>query len=203
VDSPEPAAPIDPNAPPIARVSKPAVLAALVLGAVIGGMGVEFWLTRSVQRPDAQAAAAPTGATAADVAFVKSVVPTQSHTMTQVGYHWSNLWFAVQKKNWPLARFFFDEARQDIRWTILIRPVRQKSDGTSLDVKGIFAAMDISAFATVQLAIEDENEAEFVGAYKAALEACHSCHVASEKPYLKPVIPTSPPTTLIDFNPTK
>jgi hypothetical protein len=188
---------------PTPRVSKPAVFAALVLGAVIGGMAVEFWLTRSVQHPEAQAAAAPTGAAAADVAYVKSVVPTQSHTMTQVGYHWSNLWFAVQKKNWPLARFFFDEARQDIRWTILIRPVRQKSDGGTVDVKGIFAAMDISAFATVQLAIEDENEAEFVAAYKNALEACHSCHAASEKPYLKPVIPTSPPSTLIDFNPTK
>ena len=57
--------------------------------------------------------------------YLKSIVPTQSHTMIDVGYHWSNLWFAAEKKNWPLARYFFDEARQSMRWTILLRPVRQ------------------------------------------------------------------------------
>jgi len=156
-------------------------------------------MTRSVQTPAAQTAA--TGDIAADVAFLKSIVPTQSHTMNDVGYHWANLWFAAQKKNWPLARFFFDEARQHIRWTILIRPVRQRSDGGTVDVKGLFAGFDMSLMAAVQLAIEDQNEAEFVNAYKQALDGCHSCHVASEKPYLRPVVPTAPPSTLIDFNP--
>ena len=162
-------------------------------------MVVEYWMTRSVQTPAAQTAA--TGDIAADVAFLKSIVPTQSHTMNDVGYHWANLWFAAQKKNWPLARFFFDEARQHIRWTILIRPVRQRSDGGTVDVKGLFAGFDMSLMAAVQLAIEDQNEAEFVNAYKQALDGCHSCHVASEKPYLRPVVPTAPPSTLIDFNP--
>jgi hypothetical protein len=183
-------------------VSAPAVIIALVLGAVIGGMAVEYWLTRSAARPEAQAPAASATLTA-DVEHLKSIVPTQSHTMTDVGLHWANLWFAVQKKNWPLANYFFHEARQAMRWTVVIRPVRQKAGGGTVDVKGIFNAMDISAFATVQLAVEDQNEAEFVGAYKSALEACHSCHVASELPFIRPTIPTAPPTTLIDFNPTK
>jgi len=184
------------------RVSAPAVIAALVLGAVIGGMAVEYWLTRAGARPEAQAPAA-SATVVADVERLKGIVPTQSHTMLDVGYHWANLWFAVQKKNWPLAKYYFDEARQSIRWTVLIRPVRQRSNGGTVDVRGIFNAMDISTFATVQLAIEDQNEAEFVDAYKSTLEACHSCHVASEKPYVRPMIPTSPPSTLIDFNPTK
>ena len=179
--------------------SRPAILGALVIGAIIGGMAVEYWLTRSEQTPSAQTAAS--GDLAADVAHLKSVLPTQSHTMTDVGYHWANLWFAAQKKNWPLAKFFFDETRQHIRWTILIRPVRQRSDGGTVDVKGLFAAFDMSAMAAVQLAIEDQNDAEFVAAYKQALDACHSCHVASEKPFLRPVVPTVPPSTVIDFNP--
>jgi len=187
------------NEAPRRTVSAPALLGALVIGAIIGGMVVEYWMTRSVQTPAAQTAA--TGDIAADVAFLKSIVPTQSHTMNDVGYHWANLWFAAQKKNWPLARFFFDEARQHIRWTILIRPVRQRSDGGTVDVKGLFAGFDMSLMAAVQLAIEDQNEAEFVNAYKQALDGCHSCHVASEKPYLRPVVPTAPPSTLIDFNP--
>lgn len=174
---------------------------ALVLGAVIGGMIVEYALSRSTPTPAAQSGPAPSAETATDLARLKSLVPTQAHAMTDVGYHWANLWFAAQKKNWPLARFFFDEARQHIRWTILIRPVRQKSDGTTVDIKGLFDAIDISAFAAVQLAIEDQNSDEFVAAYKGALDACYSCHVASERPYLHPTIPTAPPTTLIDFTP--
>jgi hypothetical protein len=184
---------------PRRSVSAPAVLVALVLGAIIGGMAVEYWMTRSVSTPNAQPAAPAD--VAADIAFLKSVLPTQSHTMTDVGYHWANLWFAADKNNWPLARFFFDEARSHMRWTILLRPVRQLPNGGTVDVKGIFNALDISAFAAVQLAIEDQNHAEFVTAYKSALDGCYSCHTASAKPYLRPVVPTVPPSTLIAFDP--
>jgi len=191
----------DPAAAPKRRVSAPAVLVALVLGAIIGGMAMEYWLTRTTPSPSAQMTAAPSGDLAADVAHLKSIIPTQAHTMIDVGHHWTNLWFAAEKKNWSLARFLFDEARQDIRWTILIRPVRQKADGGTVDVKGIFTALDMSAFAAVQLAIEDQNSAEFVTAYTQALDGCHSCHVASEKPFLRLMIPTAPASPLTDFNP--
>jgi hypothetical protein len=179
----------------------PAVLAVLVLGAIIGGMAVEYWMTRTIQTPAAQTAAAPSADLAADAAYLKSVLPTQSHTMTDVGFHWSNLWFAAEKKNWPLARYSFDEARQSMRWTIVLRPVRQLPDGGTVDVKGIFTAFDMSALAAVQLAIEDQDHAPFVTAYKSALDGCYSCHVASAKPYLRPIIPTAPPSTLINFEP--
>ena len=181
-------------------MNKAAVLVALVLGAIVGGMAVEYWMTRNVPTPAAQQAA-PTGAAATDVAFLKSVVPTQSHTMMDAAYHWSNLWFAAEKKNWPLARYFFGEARQSIRWTILIRPVRQLPDGKSVDVKGILTAVDMSAFAAVQLALEDEDHEAFVTSYKSALGACYSCHVASGLPYLRPVVPTAPPSTVLSFDP--
>jgi hypothetical protein len=181
-------------------MNKPAVFVALVLGAIIGGMAVEYWMTRNVPAPAAQQAAA-TGAAATDTAFLKSVVPTQSHSMIDVAYHWSNLWFAAEKKNWPLARYFFGEARQSMRWTILLRPVRQLPDSKTVDVKGIFTALDMSAFAAVQLALEDEDHAAFVTSYKSALEACYSCHTASGLPFLRPGIPTTPPTTVLSFDP--
>jgi hypothetical protein len=196
----EESAPEPVQAPP-RRVSRRAVLAALVIGAIIGGMAVEYWLTRTVSTPDAQTSAAPAADVAADIAYLKSVLPTQSHTMTSVGYHWANLWFAAEKKNWPLARFFFDESRSHMRWTILIRPVRQLPGGGTVDVKGLFTAFDMSAMATVQLAIEDQNHAEFVTAYKQALDGCHSCHTASAMPYLRPVVPAVPPSTVISFDP--
>jgi hypothetical protein len=189
-------------APPAGRtVSTGAVLVALVLGAIVGGMAVEYWLTRNVARPSAQTEAVPSAGIAADVTHLKSIVPTQSHTMIDVGHHWANLWFAAEKKNWPLARFLFDQARQSMRWTVMIRPVRQKSDGGTVDVKGMLTAVDMSAFATVDLAIEDQNSEEFVTAYKQALDGCHSCHVAAEMPFIRLAVPTAPPTPLLDFNP--
>ncbi len=180
-------------------MNKAAVFIALVLGAIIGGMAVEYWMTRNVPTPAAQAA--PATAATADVTFLKSVAPTQSHTMMDVGYHWTNLWFAAEKKNWPLARYLFGEARQSMRWTMLLRPVRQLPDGKSVDVKGIFTAVDMSAFAAVQLAVEDEDNGTFVSSYKSALDACYTCHVSAGLPHLKPVVPTSPASTLICFEP--
>jgi len=163
----------DPLPPPKRPLGAPAVLAALVLGAIIGGMAVEYWLTTRAASPaSAQAtAAAPSADVVADVARLKSLLPTQSHIMIDVAYHWANLWFAADKKNWAMARYLFDEARQSVRWAVLHRPLRKLPDGGTVDVKGIFDGIDPSAFATVQLAIEDKDSAAFTMAYRQRIEA--------------------------------
>jgi hypothetical protein len=179
--------------------SRLAVFSALVIGAIVGGMAVEYWLVKhAVATPAAQNAAPPPGV-AADVAALKKIAPVQSHTMQDVGYHWSNLWFAAEKKNWPLAGYFFNEARQAVRWTVLIRPVRQLPGGGTVDIKGLFDSIDPTAFAAVQLAIEDQDAAAFTAAYTQALTACHSCHASAGLPFLRPAIPTAPPTTILSF----
>jgi hypothetical protein len=190
---------------PIAQkrtVGAPAVILALVLGAILGGGAVEYWLTTRAATPASaqQTPAAPTDV-AADLTRLKGLVPSQSHTMADVGFHWSNLWFAGEKKNWPLAQFYFDEARQHIRWTIAIRPIRKQTDGTEVDLKGIYDAIDLSSFASVKLAIEEKDSAAFATAYKASLEACYSCHKSNGKPYLRPMIPAAPPQMIINFDP--
>jgi hypothetical protein len=38
-----------------------------------------------------------------DVARLKNITPNLSHVMADVAFQYSNLWFAAQKKNWPLA----------------------------------------------------------------------------------------------------
>jgi hypothetical protein len=45
----------------------------------------------------------------AEVERLKGLVPDQSHAMKDVGYHFANLWFAAEKKNWPLADFYASE----------------------------------------------------------------------------------------------
>ena len=140
-------------------------------------------------------------AATADVEHLKLVVPSQSHSMADVGFHWTNLWFAGQQGNWPLALFYFNEARQHIQWTIQIRPIRKDLEGRDVDLAAIFQAVDASTFAAVKIAIELKNSAQFATAYKGALEGCYSCHKSSGKPYLRPIVPTAPAQTIIDFNP--
>jgi hypothetical protein len=185
------------------RVSAGVALGALVVGAVIGGMAVEYWLvTRGVEQATAQAPAGETGATlVADVEQLKRVSPSQSHTMKDVAGSWTDLWFAVDKGNWPLASFQFRQARQSVRWTVLLRPVRTMADGTTFDVKRALDVIDPTAFAEVELAIEDRDKALFADAYKKALVACHSCHVQAGLPFLRLAIPTAPASAGLSFDP--
>ena len=178
----------------------------LLVGAAVGGAAVQYlWNARGTTTVTAQPAAGKPGApvtdVAADIARLKDVVPSQSHTMADVGYHWAGLWFAAKAKNWPLAAFFYGEARQHIRWTVAIRPVRKGADNADVNLKGIVDALEPTVFASVQLAIDDKDLPAFETAYKDALTGCYSCHKSSGKPYLRPMVPTTPPLTIINFDP--
>ena len=180
-----------------------------VIGALIGGGGVAY-----LHRNDATSAAGSratavvSGAGArddldalrADIARLKTNAPSQSHTMSDVGYHWTNLWFAAEKKNWPLAQFYFEESRQHILWTIQLRPVRKGPDGSDVNLVPIFEGIDTSAFKAVADAIQAQNSASFSAAYRETLQACYGCHKASGKPYLRPMVPTEPGQSIINVD---
>ena len=188
----------------LARVILPAVI-----GALIGGGAVAY-----LHRNDVTAAAgsratsaADTGgardnldALRADVARLKTNAPSQSHTMSDVGYHWTNLWFAAEKKNWPLAMFYYEEARDHIVWTIRLRPVRKAADGSDVNLLPIFESIDTSAFKSIADAIQAKDSAAFTAAYRETLQACYGCHKTSGKPYLRPMVPTEPAQSIINFD---
>ena len=149
---------------------------------------------------DAGGAAGDLSALRADIARLKVNAPSQSHTMSDVGYHWTNLWFAAEKKNWPLAMFYFEEARSHILWTIQLRPVRKGPDGNDVNLMPIFESIDTSAFKMVADAIQARNPTAFSAAYRVTLESCYGCHKASGKPYLRPEIPPQPAQSIINFD---
>ncbi len=179
------------------------------IGVLIGGGAVAY-----LHRNDVTAAAGPrvTGAVdeggarddlnalRSDVARLKTNAPSQSHTMSDVGYHWTNLWFAAEKKNWPLAMFYFEESRAHILWTIQLRPVRKGPDGNDVNLLPIFESIDTSAFKAVADAIQAQNSTAFSAAYRETLQACYGCHKASGKPYLRPMVPTEPGQSIINFD---
>ena len=181
------------------------MILAAVVGALIGAGVVEYRYRAAAAAP--AAAADRSGATSdletlrADVARLKANAPSQSHTMSDVAYHWTNLWFAGEKKNWPLAQFYFDETRQHILWTIRLRPVRKGPDGNDVNLVPIFEGIDTSAFKSIAEAIAQKDPKTFEAAYHTSLEACYGCHKAAGKPYLRPEIPKAPAQTIVSFDP--
>jgi hypothetical protein len=175
------------------------VMVALVAGgAVVGGAAVELWRR---DRMPAPAAAQPGAPPPADLQRLNTLIPSQSHAMIDVAYHWTNLWFAAEQKNWPLAQFYFNEARSHMQWTILIRPIRKDDQNRDVDLQAIFDALDVSSFAGVRMAIAQKDSAKFASAYKLALDGCYTCHKASAMPFLRPTMPKAPAQGIIDFAP--
>ncbi len=186
------------------------VIVPTVIGVLIGAGGVAYLHRNDVTAAaGSQVAVAGGGDEAADgltslrsdVARLKVNAPSQSHTMSDVGYHWTSLWFAAEKRNWPLAMFYFQEARAHIVWTIQLRPVRKAADGSDVNLMPIFQSIDTSAFKTMTDAIQAQDSTAFIAAYRESLAACHGCHKASGKPYLRPQIPTAPVQTIINADP--
>jgi hypothetical protein len=191
-------------------MTKTSVFRSLILftcGILVGGFLSSRWkrpglpTVAAMEQTAAKTPVPDIAAMQADIAHLKEVVPSQSHTMTDVAYQFSSLWFAGKENNWPLAAFFLNEARQHIRWTIRIRPIRKDLEGNSVDLKGIYDSVDDSVMVRLQQAIDKKDSSQFVATYKETLVQCYSCHKASGKPYLRPMIPTVPPQTIINFDP--
>ena len=156
---------------------------------------------QSKTEEQAKKAAADIAALQAEVARLKDRAPNQPHPMEAVAFNFSNLWFAGQKKNWTLARYFFNESRNRALWAIRIDPTPKGTNGERVDLKGIFDGIDNGVLSGLKQAIEKKDSAQFVATYKQALEACYACHKALGRLYLRPMIPTTPPQTIISFDP--
>src|SRR5438093_9935198 len=178
----------------------------LALSLLLGASGVALRLPSVAQPPPAfspSKTSDPTNQIAAlraEIDQLKGKVPDQSHAMSDVGYHFANLWFAGEKRNWPLAKFYLDETRSHLKWAVRIIPVRKTKAG-EVDLRGILEAVDNTMLSEIQQAIEKQDVKQFGDTYKQTIEGCYSCHKASEKPYLRPQIPEQPETRILNFEP--
>lgn len=136
-----------------------------------------------------------------EIERLKQTAPDQAHAMMDVEYHFSNLWFAGQAENWPLAEFYWKETLSHLRWAVRIIPIRKDSAGQPVDLVGILSSMENSPFMQLGQVIGRKDRAEFEKTYRVVLGGCYSCHKASEKPYLRPGIPESQRSSIIQVDP--
>lgn len=137
----------------------------------------------------------------AEVERLKGIVPDQSHAMKDVAYHFSNLWFAAEKKNWPLAQFYLSETQSHLRWAVRIIPVRKTPQGQDLRLADILEPMEKSVLKELQDALTAKDSPRFGVQYGNTLNACYACHIAAGKPFLRLQIPKQPEVAVIRFDP--
>ena len=128
-------------------------------------------------------------------------LPDQSHAMTDVGYHFANLWFAADKQNWPLADYYLGETRSHLKWAVRLHPVRKTKAGAEIDLKGILDSVDNSFLTEIGKAITNKDSAKFKTAYRQTLQGCYACHTACEKPFLRPQVPNAASVSILNFDP--
>jgi len=149
--------------------------------------------------------AAPQGdevsALKAEVARLKGVVPDQAHAMSDVGQHFTNLWFSGEGGNWPLAQFCLDETKSHLRWAVRIIPKRKDAEGREIDLGGILGGLETSTFKDLDQAVKAKDKEKFASGYKAQLEGCMACHKASNKPFIRLRIPERADSNILDFKP--
>jgi hypothetical protein len=153
------------------------------------------------------APAAAAGASVEEIAALKAEIETlkgkatsASVAMADVAYHFSNLWFAGRAGNWPLATYYYNEARNHVRWLIRINPTPKGPDGELVDLKGIFDAIDTTTFAALKEVIDKKDGKQFESAYRTVLESCYQCHKAVGRPYLRPMVPKTLAQTIINLD---
>jgi hypothetical protein len=177
-------------------------LVIFVCGALLGGLVV--WKGAALGQPKDQPKESPKPDIAklsADVDRLNNITPNLSHVMADVSFQYANLWYAGQRKNWPLAMFYYNETRGRIRWMLRINPNPKTPQGEVVNLQGIFDGIDTSSLAGLKDAIEKKDSAKFNDAYKLMLESCYACHKAAGRPYLRPMVPTTPPQTILNYDP--
>jgi hypothetical protein len=173
----------------------------IVAAAAFGlGTGLTVFDRKPTVSADVPKGAGELNTLRAEVAALKDLLPDQSHAMSDVGYHFTNLWFAVQGQNWPLAEFYWSETKSHLHWAVRIKPIRKDNAKRDVNLPAILQALENGPLKQLGDAIAAKSPEKFVSAYRFTLENCYACHKASEKPYLRPQIPRFPQVSIINFD---
>lgn len=138
---------------------------------------------------------------AARVKALEDLLPSQSHLMADVGDHFTNLWFAGEAENWPLADFYFGETQSHLRWAVKRIPIRKDLKGNDVNLVDILQAFENSQLAQLKKTIDGKDKSAFESVYKESMTVCYSCHKAADKPYLRPRVPVEPASRIMNFDP--
>ncbi|MCA9438839.1 MAG: hypothetical protein KC978_23850, partial [Candidatus Omnitrophica bacterium] len=94
----------------------------------------------------------------AEMQAVQGKLPSQSHAMRDVAYHFANLWFAAQAGNWLLADFYLNETKSHLHWAVRIIPIRKDLQGEDVDLGGILESVENTQLAWMEEAVANHDK---------------------------------------------
>jgi len=100
--------------------------------------------------------------------------------MIEVGYRFTELYFAGQDGNWTYAEYQVKKIEKVIRLAMERRPKRSES-------ASLFLKEDLPE---VRVAVEAKDREKFQSAMKALRAACMKCHVREKVPYFTVELPS-------------
>ncbi len=174
--------------------------ALMALGAILGGLFVATWehataVAQQNNPPVTQATVL------ADVTRLRDITPPFSHPMVDVAMFAANLWFAGDKKNWPLANYYLGELRNRLGWEVRLNPSPKGADGNPVDMANIFDGIDKGSLTKLKTTIAMKDSKQFAVEYKMLLEDCYSCHKTVGRPYIRPQVPVSGAQPIVNLDP--
>jgi hypothetical protein len=172
----------------------------LVLGAAVGGLFVASW-EHSAARAQQNVPPVTQATVVADVTRLREITPPMSHPMVEVAMFAANLWFAGDKKNWPLANYYLGEMRNRMAWEVRLNPSPKGADGNPVDMKNIFDGIDTGSLTKLKTIIAMKDSKQFAMEYKNLLSDCYSCHKTANRPYLRPAVPASGAQPIVNLDP--
>jgi hypothetical protein len=175
----------------------------LLFGVALGAVAATLLHDSRIPEAQAQQSMKTTekAALVAEIETIKGKLPDQAHAMQDVGYHFSNLWFAGRNEHWDLANFYWLEVRSHLRWAVRIIPVRKDNAGQEVDLRAILQAFENTPLKQLEEAIKAKDKSKFEKEYRFTMETCYACHKASDKPFIRLQMPTQPETPIINFDP--
>jgi hypothetical protein len=174
--------------------------ALITLGAILGGLFVATW-EHSIAAAQQNNAPVTQATLVADVTHLKEIIPPNSHPMVDVGMFAANLWFAGDKKNWPLANYYLGELRNRIRWEVRVNPSPKGADGNPVDMANIYDGIDKGTLTKLKTTIDMKDSKQFAAEYKMLLEDCYSCHKTAGRAYIRPMVPSGGAQPIVNLDP--
>ena len=108
----------------------------------------------------------------------------------------SKLWLAGSANNWDLADYEIDELKEGIEDAVKFVPTYK-----DMPVGKMAEAIITAPIAEVEKAIKAKDRAKFASAYDKLTEACNTCHVAANRPFIVVQRPSGSPFPNQSFAP--
>jgi hypothetical protein len=123
--------------------------------------------------------------------------PGMGGVMTRVQLHFAKLYFAVEARNWDLAKFERQELEENLGAAAEVRPEER-----GVGIAGVIEAFKNTQLTAMREAIDVKDRTLFREAYRDSMVVCNTCHQTTGRPFIHIILPTNPPVSNQQWEPT-